>query len=75
MKFDYNELYDSVEVKDLFCTRNGFTSEVQYFEIYRTAGMSDSNSDIKQISMAIQKSKYDGSDNSFDEWVFRPKKE
>lgn len=37
-----------------------------------TAGLSDYSSDIAQISMAIQKSKYDGTDEKFRELVIRP---
>lgn len=73
MKADYQEMYDSIESKPLILTENGFSSDVQYMETYRTSHLSDYNSDIKQISMAIQKAKYDGSDSSYDEWVVRPK--
>lgn len=71
MKADYQEMYDSIEEKAYIMTENGFSSDVQYIEIYRTSGLSDYNSDIAQISMAIQKSKYDGSDENYREWVVR----
>lgn len=44
---------------------------IQYVELNATSGLSDYHSDIAQISMAIQKSKYDGSDEKFNDWVVR----
>ena len=45
--------------------------KVQYCRQKIVAGIDDFGSDIAQISMAIQKSKYDGSDDKFYEWVIR----
>lgn len=72
MKTDYQEIYDSIEEKHILMTAQGMSAEVQYVETNHTPGLSDYNSDIAQISMAIQKSKYDGSDEKFNEWVVRP---
>ena len=52
-------------------TTHGFSDRVQYVELNATSGLSDYYSDIAQISMAIQKSKYDGSDEKFNDWVVR----
>ena len=71
MKADYQELFDSIEDKPYIMTAQGLSSEVQYIEVRTTASLSDHGSDIAQISMAIQKSKYDGSEEKFNEWVFR----
>ncbi|MBR3019000.1 MAG: hypothetical protein IKH57_18290 [Clostridia bacterium] len=71
MKADYQELFDSIEDKPYIMTAQGLSSEVQYFEVHTTASLSDHGSDIAQISMAIQKSKYDGSEEKFNEWIFR----
>lgn len=40
-----------------------------------TSGLNDYGSDVAQISMAIQKSKYEGSDEKFKEWIVRPMSE
>ena len=71
MKADYQELFDSIEDKPYIMTAQGLSSEVQYLEVRTTASLSDHGSDIAQISMAIQKSKYDGSEEKFNEWIFR----
>ena len=72
MKADYQEIYDSIEEKPLLMTAQGMSTRVQYVEVNGTSGLSDYHSDIAQISMAIQKSKYDGSEEKFNEWVVRP---
>ena len=71
MKADYQEMFDSIEDKPYIMTAEGLSSEVQYVELHTVAGLSDQASDTAQISMAIQKSKYDGSVEKFKEWVFR----
>lgn len=71
MKADYQEMYNSIRGKSYLVTLQGFSEAVQYVELSRTAGLSDHSSDIAQISMAIQKSKYDGSKEKFKEWVVR----
>ena len=71
MKSDYQEMFDTIEDKPYIMTAEGLSSEVQYFEVHTTAGLSDHGSDIAQISMAIQKSKYDGTEEKLKEWVFR----
>lgn len=45
--------------------------KVQYYRQKVISEVDDFDSDIAQISMAIQKSKYDGSDEKFHEWVIR----
>ena len=47
--------------------------KVQYCRRKVVSDINDLDSDIAQISMAIQKSKYDGSDEKFYEWVIRKK--
>ena len=71
MKADYQEIYDSIKGKSFLMTPHGLTDRVQYVEVNDTSGLSDHHSDIAQISMAIQKSKYDGSDEKFNDWVVR----
>lgn len=58
MKADYQEIYDSIEGKHFLMTTHGISDSVQYVEVNGAAGLSDYHSDIAQISMAIQKSKY-----------------
>lgn len=71
MKADYQEMFDSISDKPYLLTAGGISTEVQYVEIPTTSGLSDHGSDMAQISMAIQKSKYDGSEEKFKEWVLR----
>lgn len=71
MKSDYQEMFDSIENKPYVMTADGLSTEVQYVDVHRIASLSDHSSDAAQISMAIQKSKYDGSEEKFKEWVFR----
>lgn len=71
MKADYQEIYDSIEERPLLMIAQGMSTRVQYVEVNGRSGLSDYHSDIAQISMAIQKSKYDGSEEKFNEWVVR----
>lgn len=71
MQSDYQEMYDSIKDKPLMMTASGFSSKVQYWEQHVTSQITDYQSDVAQISMAIQKSKYDGTDKTFKKWVVR----
>lgn len=71
MKSDYQEMFNSIENKPLLLGVNGFTSDIQYIDRHVVAHLDDYNSDVAQISMAIQKSKYDGSDELFNKWAVR----
>lgn len=71
MKTDYQEMYDSIENKPFLLSPGGFSSAVQYIDHHGVSRLTDMSSDISQISMAIQKSKYDGTDEKFKEWVVR----
>ena len=73
MKEDYQEIYDSIANKPLLKTgKNLLKPKVRYVQQNIISRVSDYHSDIAQISMAIQKSKYDGSDEKFKSWVLRP---
>lgn len=71
MKLDYQEMYESIKNKCYILTDNGISDSVQLLEDYRISGLSDYVSDLKQISMAIQKSEYEGSKEDFDKCVIR----
>ena len=71
MKSDYQEMYSSIKDKPLLMTTKGLADEVQYIERYVTSRLTGYQSDIVQISMAIQKSKYDGTDQMYEKWVLR----
>lgn len=73
MKRDYQKMYDSSKDKSYVMTSVGFSSEVQYVDKYEIARLDDYSSDVSQISMAIQKSKYDGTDEKFKESIIRLK--
>ena len=72
MKIDYQEIYDTIEDRPFIMTPDGLSDKVHYMEKNIISGLSDYQSDIAQISMAIQKSKYDGSEEKFNDWVIRP---
>lgn len=72
MKKDYQELFDNLEPKPLVLSQGKSPLQVQYVERDTVIGFSDYSSDTAQISMAIQKSKYDGTDEKYKEWVIRP---
>lgn len=71
MKTDYQAMFDSIPNKPFIHPSEGLSSEVIYMEHHSISRLTDMSSDISQISMAIQKSKYDGSDEKFNEWVVR----
>ena len=71
MKKDYQELYDAIDNKPFLITSQGLSNKVQYREVYGIGRLLDYHSDVAQISMAIQKSKYDGSEEKYNEWVGR----
>ena len=71
MKADYQELYSSIEEKPLLMTSHGLSDKVQYAEKNIISRLDGYQSDIAQISMAIQKSKYDGTEQGFNDWVLR----
>lgn len=70
MKKDYQELFDSLETKPLFIGQYGLDWRVQYIEYPLEIKLSDISNNIAQVSMAIQKSKYDGTDDSYNKWAF-----
>ncbi len=69
MKQDYQEMYDSIEPKSFHIINGVLTSDVQYQEVKYTEKLNSYFSDVSQISMAIQKSKYDGTDQKYNEWT------
>lgn len=70
MKQDYQKLYDSITPKQMLLENGNWTSEVQYIEFKNIGKLKSYESDVTQISMAIQKSKYDGSDEEYKKWTF-----
>ena len=69
MKSDYEEMYQKVKCKPVYLIGPKDTTKVIYYERYETNRFNNPSSDVTQISMAIQKSKYDGSAKSFNEWA------
>lgn len=69
MKADYEEMYNQLEHKPLCLTKDIDTSKVVYYETQNPIRFVSSTTDVSQISMAIQKSKYDGSDEKYNEWA------
>ena len=69
MKADYNEMYQKVENKPFYIIGPKDTTNAIFYERSIPNRFVSSNSDISQISMAIQKSKYDGSVDAFNKWA------
>lgn len=71
MKADYAEMNKKVVPQKMIMIKGQITTDIVYQEVPRIDRFYDICGDITQISMAIQKSKYDGSDKSFNEWVIK----
>lgn len=69
MKNDYNEMYQKLDNKPLLIFRDTLTQEVVFYEDFAISRFGDFSSDVIQLSMAIQKSKYDGSEEKYNQWV------
>lgn len=73
MKADYSEMYNTHQTKRIVFAKGFVTSDVVYQEIRQTRYLDDLTANAAQISMAIQKSKYDGTDESYRKWVLEKK--
>ena len=69
MKNDYIEMYQKLENKPIFIFGVTNPQEVLFYEDFATKRFWDFSSDVIQLSMAIQKSKYDGSEEKYNQWV------
>ena len=69
MKSDYEEMYNQLEHKPICLNKDIDTPKVVYYETQNPIRFVSSTTDVSQISMAIQKSKYDGSDEKYNEWA------
>ena len=69
MKADYKKLYQQIENTPFVFNGNWLTRDTIFFERNFTQRFADFSADVTQISMAIQKSKYDGSTDSFNKWA------
>ena len=74
MKQDYQCLYDRITPKQLILMNEVCASEVKYIEYKDVGKFKSYSSDVTQISMAIQKSKYDGSDEQYQKWILPEEK-
>lgn len=70
MKLDYQEMYEKLSEPEFVLTNLGMSREVQYIEVdvphqsIETAG-----DNVANLSMGIQRGKYDGSDEAFQKIV------
>lgn len=71
MKEDHQEIFDRIQNRPLMVSNGCNLFKIQYVQQKYVSKLSDHNSDVSQISMAIQKSKYDGSEKTYDDWVIR----
>lgn len=69
MKSFYSEIYHTIPHAKMLLADGSFSDDVLYVDQYHTSRLTDHHGDVAQISMAIQKSKYDGSDEKFKEWT------
>jgi hypothetical protein len=69
MKSDYQEMYNTISEKMIIITPYGALSEVQYYDEYIIARLESMSNDIAQLSMGIQKSQYDGTDEQYNKWT------
>lgn len=69
MKSDYQEMYNTILEKKIIITPYGALSEVQYYDEYIIARLESMSNDIAQLSMGIQKSQYDGTDEQYNKWT------
>lgn len=67
MKDDYEVLYAKANEERIIIGLN----KVIYTENEVWGTLKGISTDVAQISMAIQKSKYDGTDESYDKWTLR----
>ncbi len=71
MKSDYNEMFQNLAHRPI-CLDEAFDpNKVCYEEIYRICRYGDPSNDVAQISMAIQKSKYDGTNETYNKWALK----
>lgn len=71
MKNDYTEMYEKIPNRQFHFVKGQLSNQVFYQEIPRIHRLVSINSDMPQISMAIQKSKYDGTIESFEKSVIK----
>ena len=69
MKSYYSEIYHTIPHAKMLLEDGSFSDDVFYVDQYHTSRLTDHHGDVAQISMAIQKSKYDGSDERCREWT------
>ncbi len=69
MKEDYNEMYQKVSNKPFLLMNGGLSANAIFIEQSVVQRFADASSDTSQISMAIQKSKYDGTTESYNKWA------
>lgn len=72
MKSDYEEIYANNFPERILLFGPIATKRVIFLEQPSTRRFGDHPGDVAQISMAIQKSKYDGSNKSFNQWAITP---
>ena len=71
MKEDYQAIFDRIQGRPLLLLNGSDPFKIQYIKHKCVSRLGDYGNDVSQISMAIQKSKYDGSKKTYDDFVFR----
>ena len=75
MRDDYQEMYAALNRQGITLFNGELLDHAHaVFRLYRTdrpKPLLDVNDQIAQISMAIQKKKYDGTDGAFEKWTLK----
>lgn len=69
MKCDYQHMYDSIPNKPCLFLSGNLSNEVVFLKKDIKNSFDNYAIDITQLSMGMQKSKYDGTDTSYNNWV------
>ncbi len=69
MKSDYIEMYETIPNRPFHFVDGKLSDEIYFHTLNRISRLESVSSDISQLSMGIQKSKYNGSNDSFEEWT------
>lgn len=75
MKADYQDMFDTCATTPYMMFNGGFNKKVQYIEVEEASWLDNHDIDIANLSMGIQKVKYDGTSDSFYRLIHCPNPE
>lgn len=71
MKKDYQSMYDSLPDAQFMMVNGKLSKEVQFMEYEMRFDLHGIDSSIASLSMGIQKGKFDGSEESYKDWIVK----